>query len=136
MSTHNGYRHVTAYLCASPAADAIDFYRTAFGAEERYRLDNADGRIGHAEIAIGETVLLLSDEWAEHHVLSPKTLQGNSASFVLEVDDADAAFARAIEAGAAVERPVTDAPYGRGGWLMDPFGHRWSIMTSNPDRKP
>jgi PhnB protein len=136
MSAHNGYRHVTAYLCASPATDAIAFYKRAFGAEERYRLDNGDGRIGHAEITIGETVLFLSDEWDEYRVLSPKTLQGNSTSFVLEVDDADGAFERAVEAGATVERPVADAPYGRGGWLIDPFGHRWSVMKSNAARQP
>jgi PhnB protein len=127
---------VTAYLCASRAADAIEFYKQAFGARERYRLDGGDGRIGHAEIEIGDTVLYVSDEWDEHRVLSPKTLRGNSVSFVIEVDDADAWFARALAAGSTVERPVTDAPYGRGGWLTDPFGHRWSIMTPNSDFKP
>ena len=132
----NGSRHVAAYLCADGAADAIEFYKKAFGAEELYRLPNPDGRLGHAEIKIGDTVLMLSDEWAEMKVLSPKKLSGTAESFVLDVDDADASFKRAVDAGAIVERPLTDAPYGRGGWVIDPFGHRWSIMTSNPNFKP
>ncbi len=69
-------------------------------------------------------------------VLSPQTLKGNSVSFVVDVGDVDAAFQRAVDAGATVERPVTDQPYGRGGWLVDPSGHRWSIMTPNPDFNP
>ena len=125
--------HVTAYLCADGAADAIEFYKRAFGAEERYRLPEPDGRLGHAEIVIGDTVLFLSDERAEHAVLSPLALKGNSVSFVLRVPDVDAAFQRACDAGATVERPVVDSPHGRGGWLVDPFGHRWSIMTPNQD---
>ena len=123
---------VTAYLCANGAADAIEFYKRAFGAEERYRLPQPDGRLGHAEIVIGDTTLFISDEWAEHAVLSPLTLKSNSVSFVLRVPDADGAFRRACEAGAMVERPVVDTPHGRGGWVVDPFGHRWSIMTPNP----
>lgn len=129
-------KHVTTYLCADGAAKAIDFYTKAFDAKERYRLDNGDGRLGHAEIVIGDTTLFLSDEWAEHNVLSPRTLKGNSVSFVIDVDDVDAAFQRAVDAGATVERPITEAPYGRGGWLVDPFGHRWNLMTPNPNFKP
>lgn len=132
----NGYRDVSTYLCVKGASDAIDFYTKAFGARELYRLPQDDGRLGHAEIVVGETVLMLSDEWPKMKVLSPKTLGGNSVSLVLSVDDVDAAFARAVDAGATVERPITDAPYGRGGWLVDPFGHRWNLMTPNPDFKP
>jgi PhnB protein len=127
---------VTAYLCADGAAEAIEFYKRAFGAEERYRMTDDGGRIGHAEIIIGETALYLSDEWSEHRVLSPRTLNGNSVSFVLAVGDCDNAFQRALDAGAKVERPMTDAPYGRGGWLVDPFGHRWNVMTPNPTFDP
>ena len=116
--------------------DAIEFYKKAFGAEELYRINNPDGRVGHAEIKIGDTTLYLSDEWAEMKVLSPETLNGNSVSMVVDVDDVDAAWGRAIGAGAKVERPITEAPYGRGGWLVDPFGHRWNIQTPNPDFKP
>jgi PhnB protein len=127
---------LTAYLCAKDAAAAITFYKRAFGAEERYRLTGDDGRVGHAEIAFGASVFFLSDEWPEMGVLSPTTLKGNSTSFVLDVPDVDAAFQRAVDAGAKVERPVTDQPFGRGGWVVDPFGHRWSIMTANPAYNP
>ena len=127
---------VTTYLCVDGASDAIEFYKRAFGAEELYRLPNPDGRLGHAEIKIGDTVLMLSDEWPEGGVRSPLTLDGSCVSLVLDLPDCDAAFGRAIEAGAKVERPLKDEPYGRGGWVIDPFGHRWSIMTSNPSFKP
>jgi uncharacterized glyoxalase superfamily protein PhnB len=127
---------VTAYLCAQGAADAIDFYKRAFGAKEQYRLTDEAGRIGHATISIGDTTLYISDEAPQLGVFSPATLKGNSCSFVLAVDDVDAAWGRAIGAGAKVERPITVAPYGRGGWLLDPFGHRWNLMTENPDFKP
>jgi PhnB protein len=127
---------VTAYLCAQGAAGAIDFYKRAFGAEERYRMDNGDGRLGHAEITIGDTLLMISDEWPEGNVFSPVTLKGSPVAFVLDVPDCDAAFARAVEAGATVNRPLKDEPYGRGGWVTDPSGHRWSIMTSNPAFMP
>ncbi len=130
------YRNVTAYLCANGASDAIEFYKTAFGAEEKYRMTGDDGRISHAEITIGGTALYLSDEWVAMHVLSPKTVGGNSVSFVLNVADVDAAWKRALDAGATVERPITEAPYGRSGWVIDPFGHRWNLMTPNPDFNP
>ena len=130
------HNHVTPYLCAKGAADAINFYGAAFGATEKYRLANADGTIGHAEIAIGDTAIYLSDEAPNLGVLSPLTLKGNSCSFVIEVDDADAAVERAVTAGARIERPVTDAPYGRGGWVVDPYGHRWNLETPNPEFKP
>jgi PhnB protein len=127
---------VTTYLCADRASDAIDFYKRAFDAKELYRMADADGRLGHAEITVAGTTLMLSDEWPEMGVLSPRKLNGHSVSFVIDVPDCDAAFKRAVDAGATVERPLKDEPYGRGGWIVDPFGHRWSIMTSNPDFKP
>lgn len=127
---------VTPYLCAKGAAAALDFYIAAFGATERYRYVDDSGRIGHAEFEIGDSVLYLSDEWPEMKVLSPASLGGNSVSLSLAVNDADAAFARAIKAGANVERPLKDEPYGRSGTLVDPFGHRWNIHTPNPDFKP
>jgi PhnB protein len=133
---NSDYRRVTAYLCAQGAAEAIEFYKRAFGAHERYRMPNPDGRIGHAEITVGDTLLMVSDEWPEMNVRSPRSLGGHSVSFVLDVADADDAFKRAVDAGATVERPLKDEPYGRGGWVVDPFGHRWSIMTPNPDFKP
>ncbi|HYM16773.1 MAG TPA: VOC family protein [Dehalococcoidia bacterium] len=127
---------VTAYLCAKGASDAIEFYKKAFGAKEQYRMANADGAIGHATLSIGDTTLYISDEAPQFGVFSPKSLKGNSCSFVLAVDDVDAAWGRAIGAGATVERPITDAPYGRGGWVVDPFGHRWNLMAENPGFKP
>ncbi len=134
--TRTGVRRVTAYLCVEGAAEAIAFYTRAFGATERYRITMPDGRIGHAEISLGESVLMLSDEAPELGVLSPHRLGGNSTSFVIEVDDADAAFERALAAGATMERPLKDEPYGRAGWVVDPFGHRWSIMTPSPAFDP
>jgi PhnB protein len=128
--------NVTAYLCANGAAEAIEFYKKAFGAEEKFRLVGDDGRVGHAEIVIEGTVLFLADEYAEYNVLSPNSLKGSSVSFVVSVADVDAAWGRAIGAGARVERPIVDSPHGRGGWLIDPFGHRWNLMAPNPDYKP
>lgn len=136
MAEREGFRQVTAYLCVRGAADAIEFYRRAFGAVERYRMANADGTLGHAEVTIGGTVLMLSDEAPELGVVSPLTQQGRSVAFVLDVDDVDSAWERALAAGAAVDRPLKDQPYGRGGWVIDPFGHHWSLITPNPDFDP
>ncbi|MEO8538377.1 MAG: VOC family protein [bacterium] len=121
--------HVVAYLCCDDAASAIDFYSAAFGAVEQSRLVMDDNRVGHAELQIGSTTLYLSDEWPEMNVRSPRHLGGNAVSFVLHVEDADVAFQRALAAGADAERPLTDSPHGYGGWLRDPWGHRWNIMS-------
>lgn len=128
--------HITAYLCARDAAAAITFYKQAFGAVEGYRMTGEDGRVGHAELMIGETALFISDEYAEMGVVSPKGLGGSPVAFVLEIPDVDTAWQHAIDAGATVTRPIAEAPFGRGGWLLDPFGHRWNLMTSNADFKP
>lgn len=136
MAGRNGYRHVSTYLCVRGAAEAIDFYARAFGAEERYRLPNPDGTLGHTEITIGDTLLMLSDEAPQLGVVSPLAQIGHCMSLVLDVDDVDAAWQRALAAGATVERPLKDEPYGRSGWLVDPFGHRWSLITPNPDFNP
>ncbi|MGI8927792.1 MAG: VOC family protein [Tepidiformaceae bacterium] len=136
MPTEPGYRHVTAYLCAKGAAQAIDFYTRAFDARETMRMDNPDGSVGHAEITIGATALMLSDEAPEFGVFSPATLKGSSTAFVLEVEDVDTAVKHAVDAGATLERPATDEPYGRIAWLVDPFGHRWSLHTTNPNFDP
>ncbi|MPZ21956.1 MAG: VOC family protein [Dehalococcoidia bacterium] len=121
---------VTAYLCAKPSADAIDFYKRAFGGDEPgERILNEDGSIGHAEIVIGDTSLYIADEWPEGGHLSPQRLKGSPVSFVLAVEDADATFQRAVDAGATVDRPPMDEPYGRAGWVIDPFGHRWSVTS-------
>lgn len=120
---------VTAYLCCDGAARAMDFYRSAFSAEEVLRLPEPDGRLGHAEMRIGDTTLYISDEFPEFGARGPLSLGGSSVAFVILVPDADTAFARAIDAGATVDRPLTDSPHGRSGWLRDPWGHRWSITA-------
>lgn len=120
------------YLAVTDANGAIDFYVRAFGAVEVSRwTDEASGKIGHAEVTIGELRLFVADEWPEGGVRAPQAGAGTAVSLVLDVDDADAVFDRAVGLGARVERPVTDHPHGeRGGWLFDPFGHRWAITST------
>jgi uncharacterized glyoxalase superfamily protein PhnB len=116
------------YLRVRDAGKAIDFYKRAFGAEELFRLTEPAGRIGHAEIRIGTTTLMLSEEYPEMGIVGPQALGGTTFSIHLHVDDADAWIARAVEAGATVVRPATDAFYGeRGGTVRDPFGHEWIL---------
>jgi PhnB protein len=120
----------TPYLCCKAAAAALDFYRQAFGAEERMRIAGKDGSIGHADIAIEGALIMLSDEWPEGGVFSPQTLGGSPVTVHLYVADVDRFTARAVEAGATVLRAVADQPYGdRSGTLRDPFGHRWMVAT-------
>jgi PhnB protein len=116
------------YLRLKEAARAIEFYRAAFGAKEKFRLTEPSGRIGHAELELGSMTLMLSDEYPELGFLGPQTLGGTSMSIHLHVDDADALIARAVEAGASVLRPAADHFYGeRSGTVRDPFGHEWMI---------
>ena len=130
-----GYASVTPYLIVRGAAKAIDFYKRAFGAVELFRFDGPDGTLGHAEIKIGNSPIMLADGMGEHP--DPLTLGGTGVSFMLYVPDVDAAFARAIAAGATVKRPVADQFYGdRTGTLADPFGHVWSIGTHIEDVSP
>jgi uncharacterized glyoxalase superfamily protein PhnB len=119
---------VSVYLCAHDAAAAIDFYRAAFGAEETLRMTADDGRIGHAEITIGGTTVMLSDEHPEIGVVSPQSLGGTPVTLHLLVEDVDAVHARAVEAGATAEREPADQFHGnRTATLRDPFGHRWML---------
>ncbi len=127
---------LTPYIAVKGAAEAIAFYKRAFGATERYRLTMDDGRIGHAEIEIDGNILMISDEYPEIGVLGPQSRGGTVCAFVLDVEDVDAAFQQAIDAGATMERPLKEEPFGRGGWLFDPFGHRWNLVHSNPDFDP
>lgn len=126
-----GFRvQVTPYLCTRNAASAIAFYQAAFDAVESFeRMVEPDGRVGHAEMRIGDALILLADEHPEIQVLSPTALGGSGVTLVLEVPDVDARTARAIAAGATLQRPAKDEPYGRVAVIIDPFGHRWLIMT-------
>ena len=116
------------YLRVRDAGRALDFYKQAFGAEELFRLTEPSGRIGHAEIKIGGTTLMLADEYPEMNIVGPQTLGGTSFSIHLHVDSADAWIERAVAAGAVVLRPAADAFYGeRSGSVRDPFGHEWLL---------
>ncbi len=118
------------YLTVNGAAAAIDFYRAAFGAVELFRLTGPDGRIGHAELRIGDAIVMLSDEWPDFGALSPPSIGGSPVKLHLYVDDCDAVVARAVAAGATLMRPVTDQFYGdRSGMIADPFGHSWFVAT-------
>jgi len=131
----SGYATVTPYLIVRGAAQAIAFYQRAFGAVELFRLDGPGGTIGHAEIRIGDSAVMLAD--GMDGFPDPLTLGGAGTSLHLYVPDVDAAFARAIAAGATVRRPVADQFYGdRTGTLADPFGHVWSLATHVEDVSP
>ena len=120
-----------AYLCVHDANAAIDFYGRAFGATEKFRLTEPGGRIGHAELDFGGVTLMLADEYPEFGIRGPNATQGTPVTIHLHVDSADAVVARALEAGATLEREVQDEFYGeRGGVVRDPFGHRWNIGHS------
>lgn len=129
---------VTAGLTVKGAARAIDFYKRAFGAEELSRMSVPDGQaIVHAELRIGSSVIFLSDELCEMGSRSPQTLGGTTAGIYLMVGDADAVFARAVEAGATAEMEVEDTFWGdRMGSVVDPFGHRWAVATHKEDVPP
>lgn len=128
---------VFAYLRVHDAAAAIRFYQQAFGAKEKFRLVEPSGRIGHAELELGGTTLMLSDEYPECDIRGPKAIGGTSFSIHLHVDDADAAIRHAVEMGAVLVRPPTDAFYGeRGGTVRDPFGHEWLIGHSIEEVTP
>ena len=128
-----GYHSVTPYLIVKGAAKAIDFYKQAFGATEKFRMPAGD-RIGHAELQIGDSVVMLADEFPDRGHLGPKARGGHTASFMIYVDDVDNAFRQAIDAGATQKQPVQDQFYGdRSGTLQDPFGHEWTLATHVED---
>ena len=120
--------HLVAYLQVNNAARAIEFYKSVFGATEKFRLTDPNGRIGHAVLDFGGTTLMLAEEFPEYGILVPLTLGGTSVTMHLQVDDADAVIRRAAEAGAEIESEPEDQFYGeRSGWLRDPSGHRWNV---------
>ena len=129
-----GYHSVTPYLIIKGAADAIEFYKKAFGATELFRFPAPDGKIGHAEIKIGDSPIMLADEFAEMGYKGPQALGGSPVSLMIYLEDVDAVFDRAVEAGASVKEAVQDKFYGdRTGTLTDPFGHVWHIATHQED---
>ena len=131
------YAGITPYLTVKGAAEAIDFYKKAFGAIEMMRLANPDGTLGHAEIKIGNALVMLADEYPDYGNLSPKTLGGSSVRLHMYVEDVDAFFEKAVAAGAKVLIPVADQFYGdRSGRLEDPFGHVWLVSTHTEDLTP
>jgi PhnB protein len=133
----DGYPRVTPYLYIAGARQAIDFYRSILGAEERMSMPGPDGKVGHAELTIGESVIMLADEFPDMGVLGPRSVGGSPVTIHVYVEDVDATFDRAVKAGASVVRPVEDKFYGdRGGEFEDPYGHRWSIATHKEDLSP
>jgi len=132
-----GYRTVTPYLIIKGAAEAIEFYKRAFGAKELLRMADPHGRVGHAEIKIGDSVIMLADEHPAMGYRGPRSLGGSSVSILLYLEDVDAVFERALEAGAKAQRPVANQFYGdRTGTLEDPFGHVWTVATHVEDVPP
>jgi PhnB protein len=129
----DGYHSITPYLIVDGAVAAIDFYRRAFGAEETLRLPMGE-RIGHAELRIGDSMVMLADEFPEMDIRGPKSRGGATSSLLLYTADADAMFAQAVAAGAEADRAPEDQFYGdRMGSVIDPFGHRWSIASHVED---
>jgi PhnB protein len=132
-----GYHTVTPYLAVDSAAQAIDFYKRAFGAKERVRMEAPGGMIGHAELEIGDSLVMLSDPFPQASTQPPKALGGTSASVFMYVEDVDAVVSKAVEAGATVAMEVADQFWGdRFGTVVDPFGHVWSIATHVEDLTP
>jgi PhnB protein len=132
-----GYHTATPYLTLNDCARAIDFYKRAFGAQEISRMDGPPGKIGHAEIRIGDSVVMLADEMPGAGGRSPKSLGGTTTGIFLYVTDVDSSYKQAVDAGAQADMPPTDMFWGdRFGRLTDPFGHSWSMATHKEDVAP
>jgi PhnB protein len=133
----DGFHTVTPYLTVNDAARAIDFYKRAFGAQETVRMQGPPGKIGHAELKIGDSIVMLADEMPGSGSRSPQSLGGSTVNIFLYVKDVDSAFKQAVNAGAKVEAPLADMFWGdRYGKLSDPFGHSWSLATHKEDVAP
>ena len=136
-SVPEGYHAATPYLIVKGAAEAIEFYKRAFGATELLRMADPQGRVGHAEIKIGDSVIMLADEHLAMGYRGPRSLGGSSVSILLYLEHVDTVFERAINAGARALRPVANQFYGdRSGTLEDPFGHVWTVATHVEDVPP
>ena len=133
----DGYPRVSPYLCVDGAAAAIEFYKDILGAQERIRMPGPEGKLGHAELQIGESIVMLADEFPDMGVRGPKSIGGTPVTLHVYVDDVDAVFDAALAAGATSVRPVENQFYGdRTGQFEDPFGHRWNIATHVEDVPP
>ena len=132
-----GFHTVTPHLVVRDAAKAIDFYVKAFGAEERYRMPGPGGVVMHAELSLGDSIIMLGEEAPQMGAISPQTIGGSPVTLMIFVKDVDASFARADQAGCTVQMPPTDMFWGdRYGKLADPFGHQWAIATHKEDVAP
>ncbi len=133
----DGYPRVSPYLCVNGGTAALEFYKSVFGATERMRMPAPDGRIGHAELQFGDSVIMLADEYPEMDIRSPRAIGGTPVTISVYVEDVDAVFNRAVAAGAKSVRAVETQFYGdRSGQFEDPFGHRWSVATHVEDVAP
>jgi PhnB protein len=131
------YPRVIPYLSVDGGSEAIDFYTKVFGATERVRMPGPDGKVGHAELDIGDSVIMLADVFPDMGGQSPKSIGGTPVTMMVYVDDVDAVFAAALSAGATAEREVEDQFYGdRAGQFVDPFGHKWHVATHFEDVAP
>jgi PhnB protein len=129
-----GMRSLTPHIVCANAADAIEFYKKAFNAIEQFRLPGPGGKIMHACLKIGDSMLMMTDEWPDHQAFGPLTLKGTPVTIHYYVEDVDAAFKQAVDAGATVVMPVSDMFWGdRYGLVKDPFGHSWSLATHKRD---
>jgi len=132
-----GYHNVTPYLYVRSAASAIDFYKSAFGATEIMRMPASNGKIMHAELRIGDSIVMLADENPQTGVMSPQTIGGFSMGLLLYLENVDAVIQKAVESGAKLLRPIKDQFYGdRSGSVLDPFGHMWTVATHVEDVSP
>ncbi|MGZ4665931.1 MAG: VOC family protein [Frankiaceae bacterium] len=135
--TPDGYPQVIPYLSVEDASGAIEFYTTVFGARERMRMPAPNGKLGHAELEVGDSLVMLADVFPEMGGQTPQSLGGTPVTVMVYVDNVDAVFDRAIAAGATVEREVQNQFYGdRAGQFIDPFGHKWFVATHVEDVSP
>ncbi len=133
----DGYPQVSPYLCIDGASDAIEFYRTVLGAKERMRMPGPDGKLGHAELQVGDSVIMLADEFPGSDSRSPTAIGGTPVSISVYVEDVDGVVKTAVQAGAKVLRPVADQFYGdRTASFEDPWGHHWHVATHVEDVPP
>ncbi|HTI17322.1 MAG TPA: VOC family protein [Trinickia sp.] len=132
-----GMHSLTPHLVCANASEAIEFYKQAFGATELFRMPTPEGKIGHAQIKIGDSVVMLTDETPKQNMLGPKALKGTPVSLYLYVENADQVFEQAVAAGATAVAPIADMFWGdRWGLVEDPFGHQWHIATHTRDVSP